>query len=47
MFARSVPDFALKGRCADLVKLDSQALEQKLRFDVDTTRPCWHRLIRR
>src|SRR5215469_13347979 len=29
-FARSVPDFVRKGRCADLVKHDLQAREQKL-----------------
>ena len=29
-FARSVPDFVLKGRFADLVKLDLQALEQEM-----------------
>jgi hypothetical protein len=29
-FARSVPDFGLKGRFADLVKLDLQALEQEI-----------------
>jgi len=46
-FARSVPDFVLKGRFADLVKLDSQALEQEMGFDVETRRPWWHRLIRR
>jgi hypothetical protein len=34
MFVRSV----LKGRCADLVKLDSRALEQEIGFDVETTR---------
>jgi hypothetical protein len=34
MFARSAPDFVLKGRCADLVRLDSQALEQEMGFDV-------------
>jgi hypothetical protein len=45
-FARSVPDFVLKGRFADLVKLDLQALEQELGFDVET-RPWWRRLIRR
>jgi hypothetical protein len=38
IFARSVPDFVLKGRFADLVKLDSQALEQETGFDVDATR---------
>src|SRR5262249_11235030 len=46
-FARSVPDFVLKGRFADLVKLDLQALEQEMGFDVETTRPWWRRLIRR
>jgi hypothetical protein len=44
-FARSVPDFLLKGRFADLVKLDLQALEQEMGFDVETTRPWWRRLI--
>src|SRR5262249_44174247 len=38
-FARSVPDFVLKGRFAHLVKLDLQALEQEMGFDVETTRP--------
>src|SRR5262249_7412947 len=33
-FARSVPDFVLKGRFADLVKLDLQALEQEMGFDL-------------
>ena len=37
--ARSVPDFVLKGRCADLVKLDSQALEQEIGFAVGRMRP--------
>jgi hypothetical protein len=46
-FARSVPDFVLKGRFTDLVKLDLQALEQEMGFDVKTTRPWWRRLIRR
>ena len=45
--ARSVPDFVLKGRFADLVKLDLQALEPEMGFDVETRRPWWHRLIRR
>src|SRR5215471_9152058 len=44
-FARSVPDFVLKGRFADLVKLDLQALEQEMGFDVETTRRWWRRLI--
>ena len=46
-FARSVPDFVLKGRFADLVKLDLQALEQEMGFDIETTWRWWHRLIRR
>jgi hypothetical protein len=46
-FARSVPDFVLKGRFADLVKLDLQALEQEMGFDVGTARAWWRRLMRR
>jgi len=45
-FARSVPDFVLKGRFADLVKLDLQALEQEMGFDVGA-RAWWRRLLRR
>ena len=46
-FARSVPDFVLKGRFADLVKLDLHALEQEMGFAVGRTRAWWQRLIRR
>jgi hypothetical protein len=46
-FARMVPDFVLKGRFADLVKLDLKALEQEMGFDVLTTRAWWQRLLRR
>ena len=46
-FARGVPDFVLKGRFADLVKLDLQALEQEMGFDVEPRQPLWRRLIRR
>jgi hypothetical protein len=46
-FARSVPDFVRKGRFAYLVKLDLQALEQKMGCDVETTRPWWRRFFRR
>jgi hypothetical protein len=46
-FARSVPDFALKGRFADLVKLDLHALEQEMGFAVGSTRAWWQRLLRR
>ena len=35
-FAKSVPDFALKGRFADRVKLDLSALEQALRIHAAT-----------
>jgi hypothetical protein len=46
-FARMVPDFVLKGRFADLVKLDLKALEQEMGFDVLTMRAWWQRLLRR
>ena len=47
-FARSVPDFVLKGRFADRVKLDLQALEQEMGFAVGETRTWWwRRLLRR
>ena len=39
-FARSVPDFVLKGRFADLVKLDLQALEQEMGFSVGRQPGC-------
>lgn len=46
-FARSVPDFVLKGRFADLVKLDLRALEQEMGFAAGTPRAWWRRLLRR
>ena len=46
-FARSVPDFVLKGRFADLVKLDLPALEQEMGFDLALGRSWWRRLVRR
>lgn len=46
-FARSVPDFVLKGRFADLVKLDLHALEQEMGFAVGASRAWWRRLLRR
>jgi hypothetical protein len=46
-FARSVPDFVLKGRFADLVKLDLEALEAEMGFDAATRRAWWRRLLRR
>jgi hypothetical protein len=46
-FARSVPDFALKGRFADMVKLDLNALEQEMGFAVGRPAGWWRRLVRR
>jgi hypothetical protein len=46
-FARSGPDFVLKCRFRDVVKLDLQALGREMGFDVETTRPWWRHLIRR
>lgn len=46
-FARSVPDFVLKGRFADVVRLDLKALEQEMGFAVGQTRAWWQRLVRR
>jgi len=46
-FARSVPDFVLKGRFAGMVKLDLLALEQEMGFAVGGARMWWQRLLRR
>jgi hypothetical protein len=46
-FARSVPDFALKGRFADMVKLDLWALEQEMGFAAGRSAGWWRRLVRR
>lgn len=46
-FARSVPDFVLKGRFADMVRLDLAALEQEMGFAVGRSRAWWQRLLRR
>jgi len=46
-FARSVPDFVLKGRFADQVKLDLHALEQEMGFAVERSRSWWQRILRR
>jgi hypothetical protein len=46
-FARSVPDFVLKGRFADLVKLDLVALEREMGFAVGLSRTWWRRILRR
>jgi hypothetical protein len=46
-FARSVPDFVLKGRFADVVRLDLHALEKEMGFAVGARRAWWQRLMRR
>jgi hypothetical protein len=46
-FARSVPDFVLKGGFADQVKLDLHALEQEMRFAVERSRAWWQRILHR
>ena len=46
-FARSVPDFVLKGRFADVVRLDLHALEQEMGFAVGASRAWWRRLMGR
>ena len=46
-FARSVPDFVLKGRFADMVKLDLRALEQEMGFAAGRPAGWWRRLVRR
>ena len=46
-FARSVPDFVLKGRFADVVKLDLHALEKEMGFAVGHHRAWWQRMLRR
>jgi hypothetical protein len=42
-----VPDFVLKGRFADSVKLDLLALEQEMGFARGRSRAWWQRLMRR
>jgi hypothetical protein len=46
-FARSVPDFVLKGRFAYMVKLDLLALEQEMGFAIEGSRGWWQHLLRR
>jgi hypothetical protein len=46
-FARSVPDFALKGRFADLVRLDLRAVEQEIGLAVGKNRGWWQKLLSR
>jgi hypothetical protein len=46
-FTRMVPDFVLKGRFADRVTLDLDALEKEMGFDLGSAGPWWRRLMRR
>jgi hypothetical protein len=46
-FARSVPDFVLKGRLVDKVMLDMRALEQEMGFAVGRSSGWWRRLVGR
>jgi hypothetical protein len=46
-FAKSVPDFVLKGRFADMVRLDLAALEQEMGFTAGRGRGWWQRLLGR
>jgi hypothetical protein len=46
-FAKSVPDFALKGRFADMVRLDLRAVEQEMGLAVGRTRTWWQRILAR
>jgi hypothetical protein len=46
-FARSVPDFVLKGRFANQVKVDLHALEQEMGFAVKRSRAWWQRILKR
>jgi hypothetical protein len=46
-FVRSMPDFVLKGRFADVVRLDLAALEQAMGFAVGRSRAWWQRILRR
>ena len=45
-FARTVLDFVLKGRFADIVRLDLQALEKEMGIAVNSKKSLWHRLFR-
>jgi hypothetical protein len=46
-FARSVPDFALKGRFADVVRLDLRAVEQEMGLAVGRQPAWWKRILAR
>jgi hypothetical protein len=40
-FAKGVPDFVLKGRFADIVKLDLEAIEKEMGVSVDGRGGFW------
>ena len=46
-FAKTVPDFVLKGRFADVVRLDLEALEKEMGIEVSSGKGFWERLIGR
>ncbi len=45
-FARGVPDFVLRGRFADVVRLDLEAVEKEMNLPVDRRKGFWDRLLR-
>ena len=46
-FAKTVPAFVLKGRFADVVRLDLEALEKEMGIEVSSGNGFWKRLIGR
>ena len=42
-FARGVPDFVLRGRFADVVRLDLDAVEKEMNLPVERRRGFWRR----
>jgi len=46
-FAKTVPEFVLKGRFADAVRLDLDALEKEMGLAVTAEKGFWKRLLGR
>ena len=46
-FAKTVPDFVLKGRFADAVRLDLDAIEKEMGIEVSAEKGFWKRLLGR
>ncbi len=46
-FSKTVPDFVLKGRFADVVRLDLDAVEKEMGIEVSDQRGFWKRLLGR